>query len=497
MNDSFKESVRSELQEKKRLEFAKALAAITIDSMINSGKTSSSLGSFSKEDAVTYLENPVKYEKELRNMSKSLCCISPQYNRLVNYFPKLAVISPVVVPIVAKIGKSTGDKLNKDYEKALIQLDKMNIKHEFIKILTTIFREDIFYGYEFETNDSYYIKRMNPDYCKIATIEDGVYNYAFDFSYFDKDKEGTLIEGYPKEFKSMYNKYLKDKKENRWQIVDGSKSICIKLNEDLDYCIPIFANVFCDLYDINDYKMLQKARTEIDNYKLIGMEIPMRKDSDNLDDFLLGGDTVVSYYQRMLSALPQGVGAFISPMPFKEVNFAKQISDKNNVANAEQSYWNAAGVSDLLFGNGANTGGTLAYSIQTDEMLIFPVYRQLERWLNKRFKSNFGGKFKITLLDVTKFNEQKVIDNLLKAGQYGVPVKLHLSSALGVSPTDLPGLTLLENEALNLHENWIPLSSSHTATSDEEAGRPESDDTELTESGEKTRSNDSNSNKAV
>lgn len=488
--NKIREEIKQEYDIKRREDFAKALSQIAIDSVVTPRQATQFSTRYSKEDALKYLENPTRYEKELRNMSKALCAISPQYNRLISYFARLAVVAPVLVPVTDKINSksSSKDKITKDYEKATTQLEKMNIKHEFLKTFTTLLREDVFYGYEFETNDSYYIKKMNPDYCKLATIEDGVYNYAFDFSYFDADKDGNLIKNYPSEFKSMYNKYLKNKRDMQWQILDGNKTACFKFNEDLEYAIPYFANVFSDLYDISDYKMLQKAKTEIDNYKLIGMEIPIRDNSDNVDDFLLDGNTVISYYQRMLSALPQGVGAFITPMPFKEITFAKQISDKNTVANAEATYWGATGVSDLLFGSGANTGGTLAYSVQTDEMLLFPIYRQLERWLNKKFKSLFGGKFKITLLDITRFNQQAVIDNLIKCSQFGVPVKTHLCSAVGLNPSEMMGLSILENDVLQLHEKWIPLSSSHTQSGTaDDGGRPEKDPKELTDSGEQTR----------
>ena len=54
----------------------------------------------------------------------------------------------------------------------------MNLQHEFIKITTTILREDIFYGYEYSTKDSYFIQKLNPDYCQISSIEDGCFNFC-------------------------------------------------------------------------------------------------------------------------------------------------------------------------------------------------------------------------------------------------------------------------------------------------------------------------------
>ena len=39
--------------------------------------------------------------------------------------------------------------------------------------------------------------------------------------------------------------------------------------------MPPFIGVFAGIFDIDDYKGLQKARTEIGNYKILSLKIPM------------------------------------------------------------------------------------------------------------------------------------------------------------------------------------------------------------------------------
>src|SRR5690606_9425655 len=103
-------------------------------------------------------------------------------------------------------------------------------------------------------------------------IEDGVFNYAFDFSYFDKNKK--KLDQYPIEFTKKYEIYLKDRK-NKWIELDSKNTICIKINEDLDYPIPPFSNLFEAVFDIEEYKELKKAKTKIDNYAVLIHKIPM------------------------------------------------------------------------------------------------------------------------------------------------------------------------------------------------------------------------------
>ena len=52
----------------------------------------------------------------------------------------------------------------------------MQIKHEFSKISKTLYREDVFFGICLENKDNFYIQKINPDYCKVSSVVDGVYN---------------------------------------------------------------------------------------------------------------------------------------------------------------------------------------------------------------------------------------------------------------------------------------------------------------------------------
>ena len=64
----------------------------------------------------------------------------------------MAIFAYIVVPYKLDVDNVDIEGNLKSYKKILDKLDTMNIKHEFLlKIMTTIFREDIFYGYEYST----------------------------------------------------------------------------------------------------------------------------------------------------------------------------------------------------------------------------------------------------------------------------------------------------------------------------------------------------------
>jgi hypothetical protein len=95
------------------------------------------------------------------------------------------------------------------------------------------------------------------------------------------------------------------------------------------------------------------------------------------------------------------------------------------------------------------------------------------------------------------FNQDEYVNRLSKAASLGTPVKLEYISALGFSPSDILGMTYLEEDVLGLAKKvWLnSLISSNTQSAvDSEGGRPtaESKGEILSESGEQSRTDEVN-----
>ncbi|WP_425203613.1 hypothetical protein [Priestia megaterium] len=472
------------------LNFAKLGKMIINDLNDVQSNTSSSsiMKRFNKDNIIKFMSNPQKNEKQLREVSRYLYNASPNYKRLILYFAYLPTFDYIVEPYGLNPAKVNIDAFKKQYQKNLDTLESMNLSHEFLKVLKVAFKEDVFYGYEHTEDDSYFIQPMNPEYCKISSIEDGVYNYAYDFSYFDKNY--NKIDTFPQEFKVKYAQYKKTSK--KWIELDSKNTICIKINEELEYPVPPFNTVFESIFDIEDYKRLKKAKTKLDNYMILTHEIPVNDKSGKPDDFLIDLDTAITFHNRAAQALPEEVGLITSPMKMSAIKLDKNSKDADNVAHAERDYYNAAGVSQVLFNSDKTTSVGLNKSVVTDEQVIFAVLRQLERWVNRKIKRlNKTYNFKVKFLDITVFNRNEVSDRLLKAAQFGMPVKMALGASLGLTPSSFSSMSFLENEVLSLHDKLRPLQSSHTQTTDE-GGAPTKEDDNITESGQQTRDNGSN-----
>lgn len=435
-----------------------------------------------------YLQAPPQYEKQLRDASIYMYTNSMQYYNLINFHALMPVWTYSVSPMKFDKAKFKADAVYKQYQKVTEKLQLMNLSHEMDKVMRVCFREDVFYGICYETKDSFAIQRLNPDYCKIVSVEDGVYNFAFDFSQLTEE----MLVLYPPEFERMFRLYQNDQ-DMKWQEISADIGICIKVNEDLLYPFPPFAAVMPLLYDIEDYRDLILEKAQIDVYKLIQMEVPVDDKKVPMEM-----DLAAQYYEQALKVIPDTIGVIMSPMKLTEIKLEKTgLTDTDEVARSEQHFWSASGTSPLLFGGDANGSVTaLKLSVKGNEQIVLAVMRQVERWLNRRIKRLSGTiKYKVDILPLTNFNQEDKVSMYQEAATYGLPVKSMYAAALGIELNDISALSYLENEVLEFPDTFIPLSSTHTQSADDgEAGRPTnaSKGEDLTEAGEQTQRDEEN-----
>lgn len=471
-----------------------------LQDLINSKSESVIYKKYDKQRVISILENPQQNEKDIRELSNYLYITSSHYRRLVDYFSSILLYNYNVIPtrMPEKINKK---EYKNTYLYVISECEKYNLRHEAIKSIKLATREGVFFGICFESEDSFYIKPVQSKYAQISGIEDGCYVFEFDLNFFNSNKD--LLPMYGTEFEKAYEKYkgnadkgIKADKTKRWY--EPTNGICIKADEsDPYYSLPILTGLLTSVFDIEDYKMLKKAKSENDNYKALGLQLPTDEEGVPLLDF----DINEQYFNHIVSNIGNsGIGVFMSPFKINDFSFASTAAaDKNDVTEAEQALYDAAGVSGGLFLSNITSSSSITLSVKPDEQIAYSMLLQFQRYFNKKIKKmDLPYGFKIEFTAQSIFNNTEYVDRFAKASQYGLPVKQFYASSLGLSPSDMINLTYLEEDILGLAtKKWTtPLMSSHTITS-EEGGRPTnaSQGKELKESGEQTKENDSNSNK--
>jgi hypothetical protein len=464
-------------------------ARLIISELSNTKDGKGFLKKYKQSEVREIIENyklPRNQEK-LREISQLLFAKSPQYQRLLKYFSGMALFSHVITPI-KQIKKVNEKKALKQYVEVGELVKLMNLRHEMSKVLNVAFTEDVFYGYVHRDKKSFYIQKVDASLAKISSVEDGVFNYSIDMSYFERDEK--KLASWATEIKVKYRSWKNIKNKNPkispWVELDPENTICIKINEEILETFPPFAGSFDAIFDIEGFKRLRKDKEELGNYMLLAQELPMRKDSENNNDFMIDRDMMMFFHNMASETVPENVGVVTSPMPVTPIKFDKDRADSDGVAKAERDFWSGNGTSQLLFNADKSTSQGLLMSIKTDEEIVFSVLTQIERWLNRYLKFEFADlMYNVRILHVTHFNRQEMYKMYLEAGQFGIPVKSHLSATVGLDPIETMNMAYLENELLKMHEEFIPLQSSHTMSDDVsqngEDGRPKKDATEVSD----------------
>jgi len=440
---------------------------------------------YTKDQITSFLQNPYSNQKNLRNAAIYIYGASSHFRRLIQYFTGLTDLSYVLSP--HKIDTSTVKPatIGKQYRKTLNMLTAMDIKNQFPKVITVCLREDTFYGTMWVTNDNITIQQLPSDYCDIAVVEGNVLNVSFDFSYFDSNSEYLAL--YPPEFEKKYNLYQKDRTKMKWQELDSPNSFAVKCNTDiLNYSIPPFAGMFREVYDLEDYKQLKMTKTELENYAMLVMKLGINSDGEWEMDL----DKAKEFYRNLDNVLPEEVGAVLSPMDIAKISFDRSVAgDKDTISEAEQNLFTAAGVSTLLFNNDKASSNALLLSIKADQAITYGIVKSLEGVVNRFIQSYSHGKnFKVTFLDCSPYNRKEVGEQYLKAAQYGLPTISYYCASQGVSQADMDCMNFLEDSVLDLKSRFKPLMSSATMSSkNAEAGAPQKDIGELSDSGEVSR----------
>lgn len=444
-----------------RERYAAALAKLMLSDV--NKKPSRTYTKYTKELYRTYITNPSSYEVELRNMSNFLYRVSMPYRRFINYLSDIPLFYWNLIPQVGVDGIQSSDKVLKNYYQILQKLENMSMPHEFRQVLTTTIREGVFYGFKYEDKDSFFLHKLDPDYCRIVEKEAGCFNFAFNFAFFQKYP--TYLEYMDPYFTTLYNLYQTDRTNYQWQILDGDKTICIKVDPDItDPNLPLLVGLFESLLDLIDARNLQRSKDEIQNYKLIALKLPTFDSTKEVDDFAIDLETAKRFYNQLLDVVPTSVGVAMSPLDLVPIEFEPDETNANLITNSMNDVFDDSGISQLLFNSNKTGSVGLDASLKVDSAMVWKLVECLERWVRRYIDYNSSGssKYFFDILRVDIFSKKSDVDRELSLANSGVPNKLRLAATNGDNPYRVLSAQAFENEILGLHDKWIPLKTSYT-----------------------------------
>ena len=454
---------------------------------------------FNKDSLRGYLQNPYSANSQtnLRNLAKFLYTLSFPLRRIVNYFASLPDFSMYKVNLdFSLVEENDEESLLQDYEDACKFIRKMNLDINMFKLLIIAWREGVVYFQPYQDDDgTMLLMPLDSQYCKLGSIGyNNLLHVAFDFSFFN-GSNAFYLEVWDPEYKKKYNAYQNDS-SLRWQELETARAFKIDLG-DIDLVIPTFASLFEGLIDLIDLQSLIAVKDSLDIYKLLVMKIPLLN-SKNPDDLAINLTLAQKFYAKALDILPEEIGLVLSPgMDIDSVSFDKNAtSDTNAIADSYQNLMEQTGISQIFDSSRLTGASSVKMSMLADAMMATKgIMKQIEAFVNERIQMEYPNSVAyLKFIDAHAYNKEDRINQIEKAANAGLAVKLEYMTLLGYDPLEAIASDWLEAKLGLATTRFIhPLVSSHTQSGNSDAnGAPEKDDGDLTDEGADTKDKEKN-----
>ena len=474
--------------EKQQHNFAKSQESFKKIRDVTKNVRQTSISSYSKESVIQYLQNIDSYEEQLRGLSRYLFYRSQVYFRLIMYNATMFDLNARYVVQPYDLTKDNDkDKMLKSYYDTLVVLDKMDLQHQMLSPLINNFIEDVFYGCCWLDDTGMFILKIPPDYCKISgKYFTGDYSFSVDMSKYKRYED--IIEFLGEPLSSMYKAYGGDGK-NKWQPMPDEYAICTKSRvETWETIVPIYSGLFIDLIGLLNLADVQAVADEQQIYKLITATIPTLNGATEADQWSVDVDLALDYYNKMVSSLPDYVGAAITPIPLDTLSFSDdQSTDTTKVQKATKELLNTSGGAQVLNSSSLPNAEAVRSANKVDTNLaISALLGQIQGWVNRMLSYQVSNPSKVKFFHVSSYTKDALRESMQKDLQYDSSKILYINALDGVSELDTLSMAHLANDILDIKNKFVPLTSANTVSSSE-GGAPTKSDTEISDEGDNTR----------
>jgi len=363
---------------------------------------------------------------QLVGVSRFLWRVSTLYKKIILYYATMPLYNYNIVQKMEFTKTPNAKKITKDYEAILKHINKFNFKDEFSNAIALAIRDGVYAGFMYDNQENGMFLHMLPvEYYKIrGKNQAGQWVIAFDMTYFSKGNNIIFVEGingdvsgcWDEVWIQAWREYNNDKQGHRWFIVPPEKTIVLMagMYDEFETPLPLFTGIFTDLLEIIDYNQLLADRTELENYKLLLLGIPLI-DGDVTDDFKISIEYAKAYQEAIEDITPSLVGVGLLPgLSVDTVSFSNNTTadTADIVSTSIKNLYKTVGVSEPVVSSGdSDSAAGIKNSIANDSAYTFLLIKRLEANFQYYIDQNISDNYIFSILRQTWYNEEVFIEN--------------------------------------------------------------------------------------
>lgn len=486
-------------QERAKRNYAKAMESIEKRFRdANQSSTISTIRSYEKETIRSYLQSPANNESGLRASAKYLYYRSQIFFRVINFYATMWDLRcRKVIPDYDLVKNNDATKMKKRYSQTLDQLQIYNIQNNMYPVLVNCYLYDVCYTIFFRDNSGAFFYILDPDECVLnGRYTSGEFAYSVDMSKWRNNQRQSMLEWLGEPLQSMYREY--ESTGNRYIDMPDEYGAAFKFrSDDFDHNIVPFASLLQQIVSLNDLEDLQAVANEASVFKLLLVPMKVLTGAKQSDDFQITPDLLLEYYDQMLKVLPDYVAA--APIPGEVTNdnvidFSTTSTDKDidRVEQSQNQILSTSGGGAVLASSNITSNAAFeAWMKSETEFAISSLMPQIEGFTNRMLSYDVSNPARVEYFPVSVYTKDDYAEKLLESCQYSFSNRLAYNTFLGIDEKTTLAMEFLETQVLDLPNLMNhPLQSSYTqsnTSASDEGGRPQKDDIELTDSGERTR----------
>lgn len=417
--------------------------------------------------------------KQIRSLSKYFFQTNGVYARAVRYLADIYKYDFLLYPnldLDLEMTDEFSDKVLKKFNVLLEHFDNSAIQLMCRKWANTVCIEGCYYGYICDdVNDKLVVQDLPVDFCRSRFLYKGMPLVEFNVQYFDKVTSDQkyrekLLGLFPEEFQVGYRKYKAGKlpaeeqgDDAGWILLDMNHSFKFNFNDE---DIPPFLYAIPDIIGLDEVEDLEKEKLLQQIQKILIQKFEL--DQNGQIPFTM--KELQQLNQNAVDMVGDAVGvsvlSTVAEVSLEDLATSNGTESQNNLKAAQNSVYNALGISANLF----NTDGNLALekSIIIDEAYIKPLLLQFEQFFNRYLEWKFNKKdlkFRMKMLLTSIFNSSDMsskYENLTKIGFS----RFQPMVALGHTQKEVISMAKLEQQIMQLDAYMLPPFSSNTMSSD-------------------------------